>query len=87
MRFRWELRGAVVDTHDIVVEHGRCRMEPADASATAQVIFRAEAGTFILLLYQRLPLTVATATGGLVIEGDGQLTAAFDRWLQGDKGS
>jgi hypothetical protein len=31
-------------------------MEPADASATAQVIFRAEAGTFILLLYQRLPL-------------------------------
>jgi hypothetical protein len=76
----------VVDTHDIVVEHRRCRMEPAAASATAQVIFRAEAGTFILLLYQRLPLTVATATGGLVIEGDGQLTAAFDRWLQGDKG-
>jgi hypothetical protein len=47
------------------------------------VTFRAEAETFVLLLYQRLPLTVATATGGLVIEGDEELTAAFDRWLQG----
>src|SRR5262245_48685274 len=83
VRFRWELRGAVVDTHDIVVEHGRCRMEPADASATAQVIFGAEAGTFVLLLYQRLPLTVATAIGDLVVEGDGKLITAFDRWLQG----
>ena len=82
VRFRWELRGAVVDTYDIVVEHGRCRMEPADASA-AQVTFRAAAETFILMLYQRLPLTVATATGALVVEGDGELVAAFDRWLQG----
>jgi uncharacterized protein (TIGR03083 family) len=82
VRFRWELRGAVVDTHDIVVEHGRCRMQPADASA-AQVTFRAAAVTFILMLYQRLPLTVATATGALVVEGDGELVAAFDRWLQG----
>jgi SCP-2 sterol transfer family protein len=82
VRCRWELHGAVIDTHDIVVEYGRCRMEPAIASA-AQVTFRGEVETFVLLLYQRLPLTVATATGGLVIEGDGQLTAAFERWLQG----
>ena len=26
---------------------------------------------------------MATATGSLVVEGDGELTAAFDRWLQG----
>jgi hypothetical protein len=83
VRFRWELRGAVVDIHDIVVEHGRCCMEPADAAATAQVTFRGAAETFVLLLYQRLPLTVATATGSLVVEGDRELTAAFDRWLQG----
>jgi uncharacterized protein (TIGR03083 family) len=83
VRFRWELRGAVLDTHDIVVEHGRCRMEPADASAAAQVAFRGEAETFVLLLYQRLPLTVATATGILEVEGDGELTAALDRWLRG----
>ena len=69
-------------THDVIVKHGRCRMEPADAS-TAQVTFRGEAETFVLLLYQRLPLPVATATGSLVVEGDGELTAAFDRWLQG----
>jgi len=35
------------------------------------------------MIIQRLPLTVATATGGLVVEGDGELTTAFDRWLQG----
>ena len=57
-------------------------MEPADASA-AQVTFRGEAETFILLLYQRLLLAVATATGSLVVEGDGELITAFDRWLQG----
>lgn len=78
----WEVRGAVVDTYDIVVEHGRCRMEPASALA-AQVTFRAEAETFALALYQRLPLTVATATGSLVVEGDDELTTAFHRWLQG----
>ena len=57
-------------------------MEPAGASV-AQVTFRAAAETFVLVLYQRLPLTVATATGSLVVEGDGELTAAFGRWLQG----
>jgi uncharacterized protein (TIGR03083 family) len=82
VRFRWELRGAVGDTHDIVVEHGRCRMEPAAAS-TAQVTFRAEAETFVLLLYQRLPLALARGTGGLVVEGDEKLSTAFARWLQG----
>lgn len=82
VHFRWELRDAVVDTYDIVVEHGRCRMEPAAASA-AQITFRGEAETFILVLYQRLPLMMAITTGGLVVEGDGELTAAFDRWLQG----
>jgi hypothetical protein len=82
VRYRWELRGALVQTHDIVVEQERCRMEPAGASA-AQVTFRADAETFVLVLYRRLPLTVATATGSLVVEGDGALTAAFNHWLQG----
>ena len=82
MRCRWELRGAVVDTHHIVVKDGRCRLEPADASATAPVTFRGEAEAFILALYQRLPLAGATATGSLVVEGDGELTAALDRWLR-----
>jgi uncharacterized protein (TIGR03083 family) len=83
VRFRWELHGAVLNIYDIVVEHGHCRMEPA-ANSTAQVTFRAEAETFVLMLYQRLSLTVATTTGSLVIEGDGELTTAFDRWLQGE---
>jgi uncharacterized protein (TIGR03083 family) len=83
VRFRWELRGAVLDIYDIVVEHGHCRMEPA-VDSTAQVAFRAEAETFVLMLYQRLPLTVAMATGSLVVDVDGELTTAFDRWLRGE---
>jgi hypothetical protein len=83
VRFRWELRGAVLDIYDIVVAHGHCRMEPA-ADSTVQVTFRAEAETFVLMLYQRLPLTVATATARLVMEGDEELTTAFNRWLQGE---
>jgi uncharacterized protein (TIGR03083 family) len=83
VRLRWALRGAVLDIYDIVVEHGHCRMEPA-ADSTAQVTFRAEAETFVLMLYQRLPLPMAMATGSLVVEGDGELTTAFERWLQGE---
>jgi len=82
VRYRWELRGAVRDTYDIVVEHGQRRMEPASASA-AQVTCRAEAETFILMLYRRLPLTVATTTGRVVMEGDEELITAFERWRQG----
>jgi uncharacterized protein (TIGR03083 family) len=84
VRYRWELHGAVANTYDIVVEHGRCRMQPADASV-AQVTFHADTETFILLQYQRLALAAATAMGNLVIEGDSELLTVFDRWLQGKR--
>ena len=35
------------------------------------------------MIIQRLPLTVATATGSLAVEGDEKPLTAFDRWLQG----
>jgi uncharacterized protein (TIGR03083 family) len=82
VRYRWVLHGTVTNTYDIVVEHGRCRMQPADASA-AQVTFHGDAETFILVQYQRLALAAATVMGHLAIEGDGELLAAFDCWLQG----
>jgi uncharacterized protein (TIGR03083 family) len=84
VRYRWMLHGAVTNTYDIVVEHSRCRMQPADTSA-AQVTFHSAAETFILLQYQRLTLVAATAMGNLVSEGDRELLAAFDRWLQGKR--
>jgi hypothetical protein len=82
VRYRWKLRGAAGKAYDIVVENGRCRIQLADASA-AQVTFNAAAETFLLVLYQRLALTVATATGDLLVKGDGELCADFDRWLRG----
>jgi hypothetical protein len=57
--------------------------EPVEVLAAHVTLIQAEAEMFVLLLYQRLPLTVAMATGGLALEGDWVLTAAFDRWLQG----
>ena len=83
LRYRWQLTGVVAGAHDIVVEHGRCRMEPA-ATAVPQVTFRCEAETFVLLMYRRLALAAATATGRLAVEGDNELIVAFDQWLTGE---
>ena len=57
-------------------------MEPGGADAT-NVTFRSDAETFVLLMYRRLLLETATATGQVVVEGDQELKAAFDRWLKG----
>jgi uncharacterized protein (TIGR03083 family) len=82
VRYRWKMTDGNSETHDIVVEHDQCAMEPGGAAA-ANVTFRSDAETFVLLMYRRLPLETATATGHLIVEGDQELTAAFDRWLKG----
>jgi hypothetical protein len=81
-RYRWQETGDIPQIPDIVVAGGQCRMEPGGATA-ADVTFHGDAETFVLLMYQRLPLEVALATGRLVVEGNQALTAAFARWLNG----
>lgn len=79
---RWEVTGVVPGRHDIVGEDGTCLLEPASATA-AHVTFRGDTETCVLLIYGRLTLESASASGRLIIEGEHGLIAAFDRWLKG----
>jgi uncharacterized protein (TIGR03083 family) len=81
IRYRWDVTGEVSSPYDIVVEDGTCRIEPGGAAA-GQVTFRSDTETFILLMYGRLTLEPAIATGRLNVEGDQGLVTAFDRWLK-----
>ncbi len=81
VRYRFELTGAVPSTHDLIVENGTVRMEPA-GTASPHVTFRCETERFVLLMYRRLTLEPMMAAGQLVVEGDHGLTTAFDQWLR-----
>jgi hypothetical protein len=81
VRYRLELTGAVPGTHDLIVDTGTVRMEPA-GTASPHVTFRGETECLVLLMYRRLTLESMLATGQLVVEGDHGLTAAFDQWLK-----
>jgi len=81
VRYRFMLTGAVPSTHDLIVENGTVRMEPA-GTASPHVTFRCETECFVLLMYRRLTLEPMRAAGQLVVEGDHGLTTAFDQWLR-----
>ena len=81
-RYRWERPQVVPRRYDIVGEAGAYRIAPA-SDAVADVTFRGEAEPFVLLLYGRLTLESAIATGRLRTEGEPGLVAAFARWLTG----
>jgi hypothetical protein len=80
--YRWEVSQVGPSRYDIVGEDGAYRIAPASA-AVADVTCRGEAETFVLVLYGRLTLEAAMATGRLVTEGEPGLVAAFARWLTG----
>ncbi len=82
VRSRWDVTGVVPDRYDIVGENGTCRREPASATVV-HVIFRGDTETCVLLLYGRLSLESACASGRLRMEGAPALIAAFERWLRG----
>jgi uncharacterized protein (TIGR03083 family) len=82
VRSRWDVTGVAAGRHDIVGEDGTCRIEPASATA-AHITFRGDTETFVLLIFGRLSLESASASGRLSIEGELGLIEAFGRWLRG----
>jgi hypothetical protein len=55
-----------------------------DAAATPpDVTFRCDTETYVLLVYGRLPLEAAMASGRLWMEGDRQLALAFGQFFRG----
>jgi uncharacterized protein (TIGR03083 family) len=82
VRYRWEMPQGMPSRYDIVVEDGQGRLELA-SSAVADVTLQGEVETCVLMLYGRLTLDAALATGRLMTEGEPGLVAAFARWLTG----
>lgn len=74
--YRFELTGAVPGRHDIVAGDGTARMQPAQ-SGDADVTFRCDTETFVLLAYQRITLATALADGRIAVEGDRELADQF----------
>ena len=86
IRYRFELTGEVGGKQDILVEGGKARMETA-GDGSANITLAGDTGTFVLLMYGRLRLESAIATGGFHAKGNLGLVPGFDRWLEGALGS
>ncbi len=76
--YRFELTGAVSNKYDIVIEADRTRMRAAD-DPPANVIFRCDTETFVLLMCGRIPFDAAVANGQLLVEGDSRLATELQR--------
>ena len=72
--YRFELTGALPGRHDIVVENGESRMDPAGTSPASATI-NCDTETFALLAYGRTTLDRAEAEGRITVEGDRDLAS------------
>jgi uncharacterized protein (TIGR03083 family) len=82
IRYRFEVTGAVGNQSDLIVTGEQTQWAPG-GSAEANVTYRCDAETFVLLMFGRLSPEVATTQSRLVVEGDRELVAAFGTWFKG----
>jgi uncharacterized protein (TIGR03083 family) len=82
VRYRFALTGSMPTALDIVVAENQARLEPA-GTVPAHVRYRCDTATFVLLMYGRLPLAGALATGRLWMDGEAELVTAFAQWFRG----
>jgi uncharacterized protein (TIGR03083 family) len=82
VRYHFVVTGLGPSKPDIVVEGNTLRMDDAGA-ATARVTMRCDTETYVLLVYGRLDLEAALASGRLMIEGERELAIAFGQWFRG----
>ncbi len=82
VRYRFVVTGLGPSKSDIVVESNTLRMEDA-GDTTARVTMRCDTETYVLLVYGRLNLEAALASGRLTIEGERALAIAFGQWFRG----
>jgi uncharacterized protein (TIGR03083 family) len=82
VRYRFVITGPAPSKPDLVVDGNTIRMEDA-GPAPPTVTFRCDTETYILLVYGRLNLDTAIASGRLGVDGDRQLAIAFGQWFRG----
>ena len=82
IRYRFQVTGDVPGQWDIVVEKQKARMEES-ASNIADVTFRCDTSTFVILMYKRSMIDPLIEGGKIGVQGNLNLVPAFDRWLKG----
>jgi hypothetical protein len=82
VRYRLVVTGLGPSQPDVGVERNTLRMEDA-GDASPRVTMRCDTETYVLLVYGRLDLEAALASGRLMLEGDRELAIAFGRWFRG----
>ena len=81
-RFRFDVTGPVQLKADVAVEGDKVRLE-GSGEAPADVSFRCDTETFVLLMYGRLAPASAIKKGRLEAEGGSELTEQFSQWFKG----
>jgi len=82
IRHRFIVTAPLATSSDIVVTREGTRIEAASA-APAEVTFRCDTETYVLVLFGRLSPDAAMAEGRMTFEGDQALAAGFGQRFQG----
>jgi uncharacterized protein (TIGR03083 family) len=82
VRYRFVLTDADVPQPDLVVEGDHLRLEPA-GDTPADVTLQGDAETYVLLMYGRVKLAAALASGRLHVTGDQAQARALSQWFKG----
>ena len=81
-RYRFRVVSAVAVSEDILVHRDSYQVGPP-GSGQADVTFGCDTGNYILLIYGRLDVDRAVASGRLSVEGPRDLAANFTAWFEG----
>jgi uncharacterized protein (TIGR03083 family) len=82
VRYHFSISGPGPTEPDLVIDGATIRMEAA-GTASADLTFGCDTETYILLVYGRLNLEAAMASGRLRVDGPRQLARAFGQWFRG----
>ena len=82
VRYRFDVTLPVPMRVCIAVSGDKVRLEDA-GEGNADVTFRCDTETFLLLTNGRISPALAIATGRLEVEGDSEVAAGFGQWFKG----
>ncbi len=82
IRYRFEVIEPFEAAYDVVMAAQGTHVEPASVGA-ADVTFRCDGETYVLVMYGRLSPEEATAQGRLTFQGDSELAGSFGRRFKG----
>ena len=82
VRYRFDVSKPVPISVEIAMSGDKVRLEDA-GEGRADVTFRCDTETFLLLINGRLAPSPAIANGRLAVEGDSGMAADFGQWFKG----